>query len=67
MPTCHECEKTCEEELGRQVIVGQNSEGFDWIFLCLNCIRDWRQRGLKSEGYSRKVIQDILNKEYPMD
>ena len=67
MPTCHEFEKTCEEKLGRQVIVGQNSEGFDWIFLCLNCIRDWRQRGLKSEGYSPKVIQDILNKEYPMD
>ena len=67
MLSCHECEKTCEEKLGRQVIVGQNSEGFDWIFLCLNCIRDWRQRGLKSEGYSAKVIQDILNKEYPMD
>ena len=67
MLSCHECEKTCEEKLGRQVIVGQNSEGFDWIFLCLDCIRDWRQRGLKSEGYSPKVIQDILNKEYPMD
>ena len=66
MLSCDECEKICEEELGRHVIVGQNKEGFDWIFLCLHCIRDWRARGLEREGYSPKKIKNILNKEYPI-
>ena len=66
MLSCYECEKICEEELGRHVVVGQNKEGFDWIFLCLHCIRDWRERGLESEGHSAEAIKDILDKEFPI-
>ena len=47
--------------------MGQNKEGFDWIFLCLHCIRDWRKRGLESQGHSAEAIKDILDKEYPIN
>jgi len=66
MPSCQECQKICEENLGRHVIMGQDDEGFEWVFLCLDCIRSWRARGLEREGYTPKKIKNILNKEYPI-
>ena len=47
---CKECEKNVDELNGRSVIVGKKKDGFDWIFLCLQCVRDWRQRGLERDG-----------------
>ena len=46
--------------------MGQDDEGFEWVFLCLDCIRSWRARGLEREGYTPKKIKNILNKEYPI-
>ena len=46
--------------------MGQNDEGFEWVFLCLDCIRSWRARGLEREGCTPKKIKNILNKEYPI-
>ena len=65
MCTCYECKNNCKETDGRWVILGENNDGFDWMFLCISCIRDWRQRGLQGENLSPDAIKTILNKEYP--
>lgn len=65
MCTCHECKNNCKETDGRWVILGENNDGFDWLYLCLSCIRDWRERGLQRENLSSEVIDAVLNKEYP--
>ena len=62
---CKECKKNADELDGRSVIVGKSEDGFEWIFLCLQCVRDWRQRGLEREGTPPKDIKAILDKEYP--
>ena len=62
---CKECQKTVDEFNGRSVIVGKREDGFDWIFLCIQCVRDWRQRGLEREGNSSEDIKLKLDKEYP--
>ena len=46
-------------------IIGKKKDGFEWIFLCLQCVRDWRQRGLEREGTPAEDIEAILDKEYP--
>tara|TARA_X000001036_G_C20377894_1_gene683342 strand:- start:501 stop:713 length:213 start_codon:yes stop_codon:yes gene_type:complete len=62
---CKECQENVEEINGRSVIIGERGDGFDWIFLCIQCVRDWRQRGLEREGNSPKDIKLKLDKEYP--
>ena len=61
-----ECEAAVEEENGRWTIVGEKEDGFDWMFLCIQCVRDWRQRGLEREGLLSKEINVQLDKEYPV-
>jgi hypothetical protein len=38
-------------------------DGFHWSFLCIQCVRDWRERGLKREGVSP---EEVLEREYPI-
>ena len=64
---CKECAATVEEDRGRWLILDQNEDsGFDWMFLCIQCVRDWRQRGLEREGHSSKEIAVQLDREYPI-
>lgn len=66
MPTCHECQNITEEDEGRWVILGKHKDGFDWMFLCIKCVRSWRQRGLERQNHLPSTIKDILDKEYPL-
>ena len=65
MALCHECRSGADEKNGRWIILGEQKDGFEWVFMCIQCIRDWRQRGLEREGHSSKNVFAILNKEYP--
>ena len=38
--------------------------GFHWSFLCIKCVRDWRERGLKREGLSTEQVLERLDREY---
>jgi hypothetical protein len=64
---CHECGKMAEEKKGRWLILGEKEKGFGWMFLCIQCVRDWRERGLGRERLSRKEIAVQLDKEYPLN
>ena len=64
---CHECEKMAEEKKGRWLILGEKEKGFDWMFLCIQCVRNWRARGLGREGLSSKEIAVELDKDYPLN
>ncbi len=61
---CKECQKNVDELEGRSVILGKKKDDFEWIFLCLQCVRDWRQRGLEREEVPAEDIEAILDKEY---
>ena len=63
---CQECEIMTEENNGRWLILATKRKGFDWIFLCIQCVRAWRKRGLKYEDMSDAKIEVQLNKEYPL-
>jgi hypothetical protein len=73
---CQECRALADETQGRMVILDQESatadgecEGFQWSFLCIQCVRDWRERGLKREGVSPKEVLERLERlerEYPI-
>jgi hypothetical protein len=63
--SCRECGVVVDEDDGRLVIIGENSEGFEWIFLCLSCVREWRRRGLERHGLSSQDIAKQLDAEYP--
>lgn len=63
---CSECNLAATEEDGRWTIIGEKRDGFEWIFLCIICIREWRQRGLKRTGMSSKELQKQLDLEYPL-
>jgi hypothetical protein len=52
--------------VGRWVILGGKEDGFDWIFMCIHCVRDWRKRGLEREGHSVQSVIEILDKEYAL-
>ena len=43
------------------------SEGFDWKFMCILCVRAWRKRGLEREGVSDEAVMLQLDKEYPLN
>ena len=69
---CQECLALVSEIMGRMVILDQerpaaerNGEGFHWSFLCIQCVRDWRERGLKREGLSTEQVLETLAEEYP--
>ena len=69
---CQECLALVNEAKGRMVILDQESPaaageglGFHWSFLCIKCVRDWRERGLKREGLPPEEVLKRLNKEYP--
>ena len=66
MIVCHECRLKAGEKAGRWIILGEKEGGFEWIFLCIQCVRDWRKRGLEREGYSPKIVTALLDKEYPL-
>lgn len=66
MPDCHECQTNVAEKLGRWVILSNKAVGFDWIFMCIHCVRGWRKRGLEREGYSVQRIIENLDEEYPL-
>ena len=63
---CRECEAAVEEENGRWTIVGEKEDSFDWMFLCIQCVRDWQRRGLEREGLLSLEINVQLDKEYPV-
>ena len=48
------------------LFVGEKEDGVEWRFLCIQCVRDWRQRGLKREGLSDEEIGKQLDREYPI-
>ncbi len=71
---CDECSALVYETKGRMVILDQESPkaavegdggGFHWSFLCIQCVRDWRERGLRREGLSRRQVLETLAEEYP--
>ena len=70
---CQECLALVNENEGRMVILDQENPtvagegmGFHWSFLCSQCVRDWRERGLKREGLSPEEVLERLNMEYPI-
>ncbi len=73
---CDECSALVDETKGRMVILDQKSprpagggdgNGFLWSFLCIQCVRDWRERGLRREGLSTEEVLEKLNREYPLE
>ena len=66
--TCFECQTTVVEGQGRWLIRDEvESEGFDWKFMCILCVRAWRKRGLEREGVSDEAVMLQLDKEYPLN
>ena len=63
---CHECQTGAAETAGRWIILGEKQNGFEWAFMCIHCVRDWRKRGLDREGHSDTRTTAILDKEYPL-
>jgi hypothetical protein len=72
---CDECSALVNETKGRMVILDQGNPategdgegtGFQWSFLCIQCVRDWRERGLKREGLSPEELLETLEREYPI-
>ena len=65
--TCRECAAIVKEDTGRWLILDQSKkEGFEWMFLCIQCVRDWRKRGLEREGLTDQEVLLQLDKEYPV-
>ena len=74
---CDECSALVDETKGRMVILDQESPktsgerdsdggGFQWSFLCIHCVRDWRERGLRREGLSPEETLKRLETEFPI-
>tara|TARA_Y100001933_G_scaffold219301_1_gene227912 strand:+ start:64 stop:321 length:258 start_codon:yes stop_codon:yes gene_type:complete len=73
---CDECAALVDATKGRMVILDQRSPtaagegdggGFHWSFLCIQCVRDWRERGLRVEGLSLEELTERLDREYPIE
>ena len=65
--TCFECQTAVEEDQGRWLILDEaEGEGFDWKFMCIQCVRAGRKRGLEREGLSVEAVTVQLDKEYPL-
>ena len=66
--TCFECQGAVEDDQGRWLILDEaECEGFDWKFICVQCVRAWRKRGLEREGVSDEAVMVQLDKEYPLN
>ena len=66
--TCFECQDAVEEDQGRWLILDEaKSEGFDWKFMCMRCVRAWRKRGLEQQEVSDEAVMMQLDKEYPLN
>ena len=64
---CRECAAIVDEDTGRWLILDRLKEkGFEWMFLCIECVRDWRRRGLEREGLSEQEVLQQLDEEYPI-
>jgi len=64
---CRECAAIVDEDTGRWLILDQLKEkGFEWMFLCIECLRHWRRRGLEREGLSEQEVLQQLDEEYPI-
>ena len=65
---CRECEARVDEIAGYWVILGEkpDGDGFDWMFLCLPCVRDWKRRGLEREGHATADISTMLDQSHPL-
>ena len=68
MPECRDCAAITDAAAGRWVILGEKSAGagFDWMFICLACVRAWRCRGLVRAGHTKADIIALLDREYPL-
>ena len=66
MTVCHECRTVADETAGRWIILGEKTDGFEWVFMCTKCVRNWRQRGLVRAGHSIQSAKETLDKEYPL-
>ena len=66
MTVCHECRAVADETAGRWIILGEKTDGFEWVFMCTKCVRNWRQRGLVRAGHSIQSAKETLDKEYPL-
>ena len=69
---CQECQAKVDEASGRLIILEQDDPvaggeetRFNWSFLCIQCIRDWRERGLKRQGLPPDKVLEQLDHEYP--
>ena len=71
---CDECSAFVDATKGRMMILDQRSPtaagegyggGFHGSFLCIQCVRDWRERGLRREGLSPEEVLERLEREYP--
>ena len=66
---CRECQAKVDETEGRIIILDHDSPavdgGFLRSFLCIQCKRDWRERGLKRQGLSPDKVLEQLDHEYP--
>ena len=64
---CEDCEVSTEEDHGRWLILDEEQgTEFNWMFLCIQCVRNWRARGLSRESLSIDEIEFQLDKEYPL-
>ena len=66
MPDCHDCQAGTEEIEGLWVIPGEKEDGFNWIFMSVQSVRDWRKGGLERDGHSAQSAIDVIDKEYPI-
>ena len=71
---CDKFSVLVDETKGRMAILDQASPraaregkggGFHWSFLCIQCVKDWRERGLGREGLSPEEVLERLDREYP--
>ena len=66
MPICSECEHDECDGRGRWIILHDEDSILKWSFQCLVCIRAWRERALKRQGFSRHEILAKVDAEYPL-
>ena len=64
---CKECAAIMEKDTGRWLVLDQSrEEGFEWMFLCIECVRGWRKIGLERERLSDQETLLQVHKEYPV-
>ena len=61
---CNDCFEYFKEYDGKMTVLPHENK-LIWDFYCINCLRSWRKRGLKNNGYSDDDIDKIILQEYP--